>query len=54
MRPPRNPQVDKLVTGKLYFLAYGHIGMIEALGGFFVYFAIMAENGFMPMKLFGE
>ncbi|XP_018565491.1 sodium/potassium-transporting ATPase subunit alpha [Anoplophora glabripennis] len=53
MRPPRNPKKDKLVTRKLYFLAYGHIGLIEALGGFFVYFAIMAENGFMPMKLFG-
>lgn len=54
MRPPRNPKKDKLVTRKLYFLAYGHIGMIEALGGFFVYFAIMAENGFMPMRLFGK
>ncbi|CAH1173455.1 unnamed protein product [Phaedon cochleariae] len=53
MRPPRNPKKDKLVTGKLYFLAYGHIGMVEALGGFFVYFAIMAENGFMPGRLFG-
>nr|XP_023024444.1 sodium/potassium-transporting ATPase subunit alpha-2-like [Leptinotarsa decemlineata] len=53
MRPPRNPRKDKLVTGKLYFLAYGHIGMIEALGGFFVYFAIMAENGFFPSRLFG-
>ncbi|KAL1500951.1 hypothetical protein ABEB36_006364 [Hypothenemus hampei] len=53
LRPPRNPKKDKLVTRKLYFLAYGHIGMIEAMGGFFVYFAIMAEHGFMPMKLFG-
>ncbi|KAJ8979274.1 hypothetical protein NQ317_009888 [Molorchus minor] len=52
MRPPRNPKKDKLVTRKLYFLAYGHIGMVEALGGFFVYFAIMAENGFWPMRLF--
>ncbi|XP_072390617.1 sodium/potassium-transporting ATPase subunit alpha-like [Diabrotica undecimpunctata] len=51
-RPPRNPKKDKLVTRKLYFLAYGHIGMIEALCGFFVYFAIMAENGFMPRDLF--
>lgn len=53
LRPPRNPSKDNLVTRKLYFVAYGHIGMVEALGGFFVYFAIMAENGFMPMKLFG-
>ncbi|KAF7274509.1 hypothetical protein GWI33_012840 [Rhynchophorus ferrugineus] len=53
LRPPRNPRKDKLVTRKLYFLAYGHIGLIEAMGGFFVYFAIMAEHGFMPMQLFG-
>nr|CAI5821921.1 unnamed protein product [Callosobruchus analis] len=46
-RPPRNPKKDKL----LYFFAYGHIGMIEALAGFFTYFAIMAENGFYPSKL---
>nr|CAH7743770.1 unnamed protein product [Callosobruchus chinensis] len=52
-RPPRNPKKDKLVTKKLYFFAYGHIGMIEALAGFFTYFAIMAENGFYPSKLFG-
>lgn len=54
LRPPRNPRKDKLVTRKLYLVAYGHIGLVEALGGFFVYFAIMAENGFMPMKLFGK
>ncbi|CAH0553372.1 unnamed protein product [Brassicogethes aeneus] len=53
LRPPRNPKKDKLVTRKLYFLAYGHIGMIEALCGFFIYFAIMAEHGFMPSRLLG-
>lgn len=52
-RPPRNPRKDKLVTRKLYFLAYGHIGLVEAMGGFFVYFAIMAEHGFWPSRLFG-
>ena len=52
-RPPRNPKTDNLVTRKLYFLAYGHIGIIEAMGGFFVYFAIMAEHGFKPHQLFG-
>lgn len=53
LRPPRNPTKDKLVTSKLYFLAYGHIGIVEAVCGFFVYFAIMAEHGFKPMKLLG-
>jgi sodium/potassium-transporting ATPase subunit alpha len=29
------------------------IGMIQAAAGFFVYFVIMAENGFWPSKLLG-
>lgn len=28
-------------------------GMIQALGGFFTYFVIMAENGFWPSGLLG-
>lgn len=38
---------------RLISMAYGQIGMIQAAAGFFVYFVIMAENGFLPMKLFG-
>jgi sodium/potassium-transporting ATPase subunit alpha len=34
-------------------MAYGQIGMIQAAAGFFVYFVIMAENGFLPTHLFG-
>lgn len=34
-------------------MAYGQIGMIQALAGFYVYFVIMAENGFLPPVLFG-
>lgn len=34
-------------------MAYGQIGMIQAAAGFFVYFVIMAENGFRPTHLFG-
>lgn len=34
-------------------MAYGQIGMIQAAAGFFVYFVIMAENGFLPLDLFG-
>ena len=29
------------------------LGMIQALGGFFAYFVIMAENGFLPGHLVG-
>ncbi|TKC49856.1 hypothetical protein EI555_011817, partial [Monodon monoceros] len=52
-RQPRNPQTDKLVNERLISMAYGQIGMIQALGGFFTYFVIMAENGFLPTHLLG-
>lgn len=38
---------------RLISMAYGQIGMIQAAAGFFVYFVIMAENGFLPLHLFG-
>uniref|UniRef100_A0A1B6MQE7 Sodium/potassium-transporting ATPase subunit alpha n=1 Tax=Graphocephala atropunctata TaxID=36148 RepID=A0A1B6MQE7_9HEMI len=52
-RQPRNPFTDKLVNERLISMAYGQIGMIQAAAGFFVYFVIMAENGFLPLILFG-
>merc|ERR1712106_1306735 len=52
-RPPRNPFTDKLVNERLISMAYGQIGMIQASAGFFVYFAILCENGFWPSRLFG-
>uniref|UniRef100_A0AC35FB89 Sodium/potassium-transporting ATPase subunit alpha n=1 Tax=Panagrolaimus sp. PS1159 TaxID=55785 RepID=A0AC35FB89_9BILA len=47
-RLPRDPLHDKLVNERLISLAYGQIGMIQASSGFFTYFWIMADNGFMP------
>ncbi|XP_066575535.1 sodium/potassium-transporting ATPase subunit alpha-3b isoform X2 [Amia ocellicauda] len=52
-RQPRNPRTDKLVNERLISMAYGQIGMIQALGGFFSYFVILAENGFLPSCLVG-
>merc|ERR1712223_1265319 len=52
-RQPRNPFTDKLVNERLISMAYGQIGMIQASAGFIVYFVILAENGFLPGKLFG-
>merc|ERR1712001_639645 len=52
-RPPRNPFTDKLVNERLISMAYGQIGMIQMSAGFFVYFVILAENGFLPGRLFG-
>nr|CAD7266652.1 unnamed protein product [Timema shepardi] len=50
-RRPRCPYTDKLVNGKLIFLAYGHLGVIQTAAGFFNYFVIMASNGFLPKRL---
>ncbi|KAK5603428.1 Sodium/potassium-transporting ATPase subunit alpha-2, partial [Crenichthys baileyi] len=52
-RQPRNPKTDKLVNERLISMAYGQIGMIQALAGFFTYFVILAENGFHPRDLLG-
>jgi len=52
-RMPRNPFTDKLVNERLISMTYGMIGMIQAAAGFFVYFVILAENGFWPSYLLG-
>uniref|UniRef100_A0A8C6VW37 Sodium/potassium-transporting ATPase subunit alpha n=1 Tax=Nothobranchius furzeri TaxID=105023 RepID=A0A8C6VW37_NOTFU len=52
-RQPRNSKTDKLVNERLISMAYGQIGMIQALAGFFTYFVILAENGFRPADLVG-
>ncbi|KAJ8336427.1 hypothetical protein SKAU_G00376470 [Synaphobranchus kaupii] len=52
-RQPRNPRTDNLVNERLISMAYGQIGMIQALAGFFTYFVILAENGFLPNRLVG-
>ena len=52
-RLPRNAKVDKLVNERLISMSYLQIGMIQASAGFFTYFVIMAENGFMPSRLPG-
>ncbi|KAI1725602.1 e1-E2 ATPase domain-containing protein [Ditylenchus destructor] len=51
-RKPRDPVRDKLVNSRLISLAYLQIGVIQASAGFFAYFWIMADNGFMPFDLF--
>ncbi|XP_004639995.1 sodium/potassium-transporting ATPase subunit alpha-4 [Octodon degus] len=50
-RHPRDPKTDNLVNRRLIGMAYGQIGMIQALAGFFTYFVVMAENGFKPLDL---
>jgi sodium/potassium-transporting ATPase subunit alpha len=52
-RPPRDSKQDKLVTGRLLQMTYLQIGMIQALAGFFCYFVVMGDNGFLPSLLPG-
>merc|ERR1712032_592452 len=52
-RQPRDPLRDRLVNERLISLAYGQIGMLQALAGFINYFVIMSMIGFMPGHLFG-
>ncbi|XP_028837894.1 sodium/potassium-transporting ATPase subunit alpha-1-like [Denticeps clupeoides] len=52
-RKPRNAAVDKLVNERLISMAYGQIGVMQAIGGFVTYFVILAENGFLPWDLVG-
>ena len=42
-----------MILSRLISMAYGQIGMIQMCAGFFAYFVIMAENGFLPPHLFG-
>jgi sodium/potassium-transporting ATPase subunit alpha len=52
-RAPRDSQRDKLVNERLISMAYGQIGMLQALSGFIIYFVILMENGFLPSRLYG-
>jgi len=52
-RMPRDPKGDKLVNQRLISMAYGQIVMMQASAGFFCYFVIMGENGFLPGLLVG-
>ncbi|KAI5645381.1 sodium/potassium-transporting ATPase subunit alpha-B [Phthorimaea operculella] len=50
----RSPHVkEPLVSTKMLWLVYGHIGLIEFCAGMFAYFVVMAEHGFYPEILFG-
>lgn len=53
LRKPRNPHQEKLVNGRLVRRSYAQIGIVEAVGAFYSYYVVMAENGFWPVRLFG-
>jgi len=49
-RPPRSTS-DRLVNHRLIFLAYGIVGITQAMAGLFVYSVIMASYGWLPGQL---
>jgi len=50
-RPPRNPDIHKLVTWRLVSFAYLQIGMLQAIAGFYAYFTVLHGFGFRPGHL---
>ncbi|XP_069677682.1 sodium/potassium-transporting ATPase subunit alpha-like [Periplaneta americana] len=52
-RAPRNPKKDRLVNSRMLTMTYIQIGGMQAAAGFFTYFVIMAEHGFLPLDLIG-
>jgi len=53
-RKPRNPKTDNLVTLKLLQYTYMQIGIIQACAGFFSYFVVLSNCGFLPSLLFDD
>ncbi|MEJ1280335.1 hypothetical protein NN561_011280 [Cricetulus griseus] len=50
-RKPRHKKKDRLVNQQLAVYSYLHIGLMQALGGFLVYFTVYAQEGFWPTSL---
>lgn len=53
-RPPRDANVDHLVTMKLISFAYLQIGVIQALAGFYSFFVVMYDYGFKMGDIVGS
>ena len=51
-RPPRNADIDRLVTKKLIMFAYLQIGVIQALAGFYTFFVVLMDYGYPAYVLF--
>uniref|UniRef100_A0A8C3W292 Sodium/potassium-transporting ATPase subunit alpha n=1 Tax=Catagonus wagneri TaxID=51154 RepID=A0A8C3W292_9CETA len=50
-RKPRDKKKDRLVNAPLAVYSYLHIGLMQALGAFLVYFTVYAQEGFRPTTL---
>jgi hypothetical protein len=54
LRPPRDAEVDRLVTDKLIMFAYAQIGMFQALAGFYAFFVVLNDYGFRMGDVIGS
>lgn len=50
---PRNPKKQGLVTKELLSYTYGQTAVIECIAGFFAYFLVYAQSGWLPGDLIG-
>lgn len=50
-RKPRHKKQDRLVNKPLALYSYLHIGLMQSLGAFLVYFTVYAQQGFRPSTL---
>ncbi|XP_025779868.1 potassium-transporting ATPase alpha chain 2 [Puma concolor] len=50
-RKPRHKKKDRLVNQQLAIYSYLHIGLMQAVGAFVVYFTVYAQEGFKPSIL---
>ncbi|XP_045149961.1 potassium-transporting ATPase alpha chain 2 [Echinops telfairi] len=50
---PRHKKEDRLVNRPLAIYSYLHIGLMQSLGAFVVYFTVYAQEGFRPGFLIG-
>ncbi|KAM9604690.1 potassium-transporting ATPase alpha chain 2 [Trichechus inunguis] len=52
-RKPRHKKKDRLVNKPLALYSYLHIGLMQSLGAFVVYFTVYTQAGFRPSTLIG-
>ncbi|XP_077115951.1 potassium-transporting ATPase alpha chain 2-like [Ranitomeya variabilis] len=53
LRKPRNPYKERLVNMNLLSYSYFNIAGIETFSGFLNYFTILAQQGFLPVRVVG-
>merc|ERR1712038_1509033 len=52
-KPPRDAQVDRLVTAKLVCFSYLQVGIVQAAAGFYAWVVVLKDFGFDPADLPG-